>query len=127
VGRLDDRVEQCVADLVGMDLATPQEQNMRAVDRIGAVTAMRSSSSAARRRSRHSIIRRELQPAFELAQQLVSLAESVQDSGLLVEAHLAQGNSLFLFGKLIPALEHRSGRSLSTTLRHITFMHFSMG
>ena len=47
-----------------------------------------------------------MQPAFELAQQLVSLAESVQDSGLLVEAHLAQGNSLFLFGKLIPALEH---------------------
>ena len=52
------------------------------------------------------LIRGELQPAFELAQQLVSLAESVQDSGLLVEAHLAQGNSLFLFGKLIPALEH---------------------
>jgi predicted ATPase len=47
-----------------------------------------------------------LQPAFELAQQLVSLAESVQDSSLLVEAHLAQGNSLFLFGRLIPALEH---------------------
>jgi len=52
------------------------------------------------------LIRGELQPAFELAQQLVSLAESVQDSGLLVEAYLAQGNSLFLFGKLIPALEH---------------------
>src|SRR3984893_13881725 len=52
------------------------------------------------------LIRVELQPAFELAQQLVSLAESVQDSGLLVEAYLAQGNSLFLFGKLIPALEH---------------------
>ena len=52
------------------------------------------------------LIRGELQPAFELAQQLVSLAESVQESGLLVEAHLAQGNSLFLFGKLIPALEH---------------------
>jgi predicted ATPase len=52
------------------------------------------------------LVRGELQPAFELAQQLVSLAESVQDSGLLVEAHLAQGNSLFLFGKLIPALEH---------------------
>jgi predicted ATPase len=51
-------------------------------------------------------IRGELQPAFELAQQLVSLAERVQDSGLLVEAHLAQGNSLFLFGKLIPALDH---------------------
>ena len=52
------------------------------------------------------LIRGELQPAFELAQQLVSLAESVQDSDLLVEAHLAQGNSLFLFGKLLPALEH---------------------
>jgi predicted ATPase len=52
------------------------------------------------------LIRGELQPAFDLARQLVSLAESVQDSGLLVEAHLAQGNSLFLFGKLIPALEH---------------------
>jgi class 3 adenylate cyclase/predicted ATPase len=52
------------------------------------------------------LIRGELQPAFELAQQLVSLAESVQDSGLLVEARLARGNSLFLFGKLIPALEH---------------------
>jgi len=52
------------------------------------------------------LIRGELQAAFELAQQLMSLAESVQDSGLLVEAHLAKGNSLFLFGKLIPALEH---------------------
>jgi len=52
------------------------------------------------------LIRGELQPAFDLAQQLVSLAESMQDSGLLVEAHLAQGNSLFLFGKLLSALEH---------------------
>ena len=52
------------------------------------------------------LIRGELQPAFELAQQLMSLAESVQDSGLLVEAHLAKGNSLFLFGKLMPALKH---------------------
>jgi predicted ATPase/class 3 adenylate cyclase len=52
------------------------------------------------------LIRGELQPAFELSQQLVSLAESIQDSALLVEAHLAQGNSLFLFGNLISALEH---------------------
>lgn len=48
----------------------------------------------------------ELRPASELAQQLVSLAESLQDSGLLVEAHLARGNSLFIFGELIPALDH---------------------
>ncbi len=52
------------------------------------------------------LIRAELHPAFDLAQQLTSVAESVQDSGLLVEAHLAQGNSLFLFGKFIPALAH---------------------
>jgi class 3 adenylate cyclase/predicted ATPase len=52
------------------------------------------------------LIRGELHPAFDLAQQLTSLAESAQDSGLLVEAHLAQGNSLFLFGQFIPALVH---------------------
>ena len=73
------------------------------------------------------LIRGELQPAFELAQQLVSLAESVQDSGLLVEAHLAQGNSLFLFGKLILPWSTSSGPSAFTTLRHITLMHFSTG
>jgi predicted ATPase len=52
------------------------------------------------------LIRGELRPAFELTQQLMSVAESVQESGLLVEAHLAQGNSLFLFGRLSPALAH---------------------
>jgi predicted ATPase len=52
------------------------------------------------------LVRAELHPAFELAQQLMSVAKSVQESGLLVEAHLAQGNSLFLFGRFIPALEH---------------------
>src|SRR5208282_4677762 len=51
-------------------------------------------------------VRAELRPASELAQQLVSLAERLQDSGLLVEAHLARGNSLFIFGELLPALEH---------------------
>ena len=73
------------------------------------------------------LIRGELQPAFDLAQQLVRLAESMQDSGLLVEAHLAQGNSLFLFGKLISALEHFERRLAYTTLRNITFMRLSMG
>jgi tetratricopeptide (TPR) repeat protein len=52
------------------------------------------------------LVRGELHPAFELAQQLMSVAKSVQESGLLVEAHLAQGSSLFLFGRFIPALEH---------------------
>jgi hypothetical protein len=53
------------------------------------------------------LIRRELQSAFDLANQIVSLVDRVQDFGLLVEAHLAQGNSLFLFGKLTPALENK--------------------
>src|SRR5262252_5635192 len=52
------------------------------------------------------LVRGELRQASELAEQLVSLAESAQDSGLMVEAHLAQGNSLFLDGEFIPALEH---------------------
>jgi predicted ATPase len=52
------------------------------------------------------LIRGELQPAFAFGQQLLSLAEDAHDSGLLVEAHLALGNSLFLFGKLTPALKH---------------------
>ena len=51
-------------------------------------------------------VRAELRPASELAQQLVRSAESLQDSGLLVEAHLARGNSLFILGELLPALEH---------------------
>src|SRR5208283_3139443 len=51
-------------------------------------------------------VRAELRPASELAQQLVSLAERLQDSGFLVEAHLARGNSLFVFGELLPALDH---------------------
>jgi len=33
------------------------------------------------------------------------LAERLDDSGLLVEAHLARGNSLFHFGELLPALD----------------------
>jgi class 3 adenylate cyclase/predicted ATPase len=56
-------------------------------------------------RSYH-FVRGELRPASELAQQLVSSAESLQDSGLLAEAHLARGNSLFVFGELLPALDH---------------------
>ena len=52
------------------------------------------------------LVRGELRTASELAQQLVSSAESLQDSGLLVEAHLARGNSLFIFGELLPALDH---------------------
>ncbi len=52
------------------------------------------------------LVRGELRQAGALAEQLVTLAESEQDSGFLLEAHLAQGNSLFLLGELIAALEN---------------------
>ncbi|MBV8134074.1 MAG: AAA family ATPase, partial [Deltaproteobacteria bacterium] len=52
------------------------------------------------------LIRGELQPAFALGQQLLSLAEDARDPGLLLEAHQALGTSLLLFGKFAPALEH---------------------
>jgi DNA-binding winged helix-turn-helix (wHTH) protein/predicted ATPase len=52
------------------------------------------------------LVRGELRRASELAEQLLSVAESALDSGFLVEAHLAQGNSLFFAGEFIPALEH---------------------
>ena len=52
------------------------------------------------------LVKANLQSAFELGQQLVSLAEKVQDSGFLVEAHLALGNSLLFFGNFVPALQH---------------------
>ena len=49
------------------------------------------------------LVRGELQTARELGEQLLSLAQSVQDADLLLEAQLARGNTLFLFGELVPA------------------------
>jgi predicted ATPase/DNA-binding winged helix-turn-helix (wHTH) protein len=51
-------------------------------------------------------VRGELRPASKLAEQLVILAEGTQDSGFQIEAHLALGNSLYVFGDLTPALEY---------------------
>jgi predicted ATPase/class 3 adenylate cyclase len=51
------------------------------------------------------LVRAELRQARELGEQLLGLSETIQDAGLSLEAHLAQGNTLFLFGELIPALE----------------------
>ncbi len=49
------------------------------------------------------LVRREVQRAHELGEQLLSLAKNVQDTDLLIEAHLALGNTLLLFGEFIPA------------------------
>src|SRR5262249_8896678 len=45
-------------------------------------------------------IRGELQTARELAEQLLTLAQSVDDPALLLEASLALGNTLFFLGEL---------------------------
>ena len=42
----------------------------------------------------------------ELGEQLLSLAQSIQDPVLLLEAHFALGTLLFYLGELIPAREH---------------------
>jgi len=51
-------------------------------------------------------VRGELQTARELGEQLLSLAQGVQDPALLLEAHVALGPTLFCLGELTPALAH---------------------
>jgi predicted ATPase len=51
-------------------------------------------------------VRAEYQTALELAKQLLSLAQSVQDSALLLEAHYAVGQALNLMGEFPGAREH---------------------
>jgi len=55
-------------------------------------------------RSYH-LVRAELREAHDLGEQLLSLSETIQDTGLALEANLAHGNTLFLLGDLISALE----------------------
>ena len=52
------------------------------------------------------IVRAELQTARELAEQLLRLAQSVQDPPLLLEAHVALGNTLYYLGELASARAH---------------------
>src|SRR5262249_50440293 len=52
------------------------------------------------------VVRGEYQTAHELGEQLLTLAHSVQDPALLVEAHLALGVTLLLRGELTAAREH---------------------
>ena len=52
------------------------------------------------------LVRAELQTARELGEQLLSLAQSVQDPALLLEAHHALGWTLFLSGEFASAREH---------------------
>ena len=51
-------------------------------------------------------VRGELQTARELGEQLLRLAQSVQDPALLVDAHVALGSPLYFLGELASAREH---------------------
>ena len=51
-------------------------------------------------------VRAEYNTARELGERLVSLAQSAQDSALLIEAHTARGNTLSFLGELVLAREH---------------------
>jgi predicted ATPase len=55
-------------------------------------------------RSYH-LVRAELPQARELDERLLDLSEGIGDTGLSLEAHLGQGNTLFLSGELSCALE----------------------
>jgi predicted ATPase/class 3 adenylate cyclase len=48
----------------------------------------------------------EIQTSRELAEQMLRLAQSAEDHGLLLEAHYALAIPLNLLGELLPALEH---------------------
>ncbi|HEV8711510.1 MAG TPA: hypothetical protein VGX03_01620, partial [Candidatus Binatia bacterium] len=50
--------------------------------------------------------RAEQQTARDLAEQLLTLAQSVQDPALLLEAHYVLGATLWALGELAPAREH---------------------
>ena len=52
------------------------------------------------------LVRAEFQTARELGEQLLSLAQSVQDPALLLEAHWVLGETLFWLGEFASAREH---------------------
>ena len=52
------------------------------------------------------VVRAELQTARELGQQLLDMAQRVQDTVLLVEAHYALGVTCFWMGEFDPARKH---------------------
>ncbi len=55
---------------------------------------------------RFYILRAELRTSRELAEQIMSLAQNVQDHGLLLEAHRAMGATLFSLGEIAQSQAH---------------------
>src|SRR5581483_152829 len=55
---------------------------------------------------RFYLVRAEHETARELGEQLLSLAQRIQDPALLLEAHFPLGASLYCLGEFVPAREH---------------------
>jgi tetratricopeptide (TPR) repeat protein len=51
-------------------------------------------------------VRGEMEPALELAKQLLSISQSAEDAALLPAAHHAMGQTLFWMGQFMPAQTH---------------------
>ncbi len=65
------------------------------------------------------LLRGKLQTAHELGQRLLSLAQGVQDSAFLLEAHFAVGQTLMFRGECDAAREHlEQGIALYDPVRH---------
>ncbi|NOT55683.1 MAG: AAA family ATPase, partial [Deltaproteobacteria bacterium] len=65
------------------------------------------------------LLRGRIQTAHELAERLLSLAQSVQDPALLLEAHFAVGQALVFRGEFVAAQEHlERGIALYDPVRH---------
>jgi predicted ATPase len=65
------------------------------------------------------LVRGELQKAHEIAEQLLTIAESLPDRTLLPDAHRALGEDLFLLGELARARTHlEQGIALYAPQRH---------
>jgi class 3 adenylate cyclase/predicted ATPase len=74
----------------------------------------------------HYYLRAELQTAHTLAVQLLTLAQQVQDSGMLLAAHRALGTTLFYLGAVTTAHMHFAhGRALYAPQQHraYSFLH----
>jgi DNA-binding winged helix-turn-helix (wHTH) protein/predicted ATPase len=65
------------------------------------------------------LLRGKIQTAHELGERLLSLAQSVQDSAFLLEAHFAVGQTLMFRGEFVAAREHlEQGIALYDPVRH---------
>ena len=68
---------------------------------------------------RFYLVQAEFQAARELAEQLFSLAQRVQDTAFLLEAHRAMGATIFWLGEMVPARAHlEQGMALYDPRKH---------